>query len=831
MGYAEVAVNAPVTSTFHYAVPQKISDRLRPGHLVRVSFGTAMQPAIVVALHPELPEDLRSVQIKSILELLDPTPVMGEMHLRLAAWMSQRYLAPIGDCLWLLLPPGLTGSSVQIVSLRDPDAVPEKAEQAQVVALLREHGNLTRKQIATQLGIGQRAATTALNALQKGGIISIDSRLSPPTARPRMVRTARLAVHPAALTGQRLSPKQRRIVKLLAHVNMPLDATFIAEETGTSTSTLTTLEKRGLIERGERIAYRDSLADRDFVPAQPVMLTQAQRHAWEAIHDTITAAESDAFLLHGVTGSGKTEIYLQAIAAVLDRGRQAIFLVPEIALTPQTIQRVAARFPDQVAVVHGSLSVGERYDTWQRARSGQIKVIVGTRSALFTPLPDVGLIILDEEHDHSYKHAPPFNPPYYDARHVAEKMADLNDAVLILGSATPALETFYRAQHQELGYLHLPQRIIGHRRRVEEQASRAGWTTRYQPDEAESMTIDLPPVQVIDMREELKAGNLSMFSRALHSALTEVLQRGEQAMLLLNRRGQASYVFCRDCGFVLTCPRCDTPLTYHRTGEALRCHHCGHQEPTPSHCPNCRSERIRYFGAGTQQVEQALAETFAEARVLRWDADTVDGPDAHETILARFAQQEADILLGTQMIAKGLDLPFVTLVGVVSADPGLMLPDFRADERTFALLTQVAGRAGRGVLGGSVIVQTYQPEHPAIAFASQHDYTGFYAHEIVNRQQLGYPPFRRMARILVQSSHPVNVQREAERLADTLRQRITAHQLTDTTLIGPAPCFFRRIDRNYRWHILIRSQNPAPLLKDLQVRPGIYIDIDALDIL
>ena len=697
---------------------------------------------------------------------------------------------------------------------------------------------MTRKQL--EKALKRKKLQSALRALEDANIIQQEASLAPASVRPKTVRTATLLVAEEDLAGWRLSPSQRRIIKLLARFPQGLDASVVYEETSANSSTLKALEDRGLVARGARSVYRDSLADRDFIPTEQLDLTGDQQRVWDHIrqgietHRTGTHQPNNghyAYLLHGVTGSGKTEIYLRVIDHVLQQGRQAIFLVPEIALTPQTIQRVAARFPDQVAIVHGSLSTGERYDNWRRARKGEIKVVVGTRSALFTPLPDIGLIVLDEEHDHSYKHAPPFNPPYYDARLVAEQIAKTNGATLLLGSATPAMETFYRAQHQELGYLHLPNRIIGHRNRVEVQAERIGQVTVYKPGEGAAMTADLPPVEVVDMREELKRGNRGMFSHSLHEALKQVVENEQQAILLLNRRGTASYVFCRDCGYKVECPRCDTSMTYHRVDEMLHCHRCGYQQMPPTRCPECGSDRIRYFGAGTQQVESELKRVLPEVRVIRWDADTVMQPDMHEEILGQFVQQQADVLVGTQMIAKGLDLPLVTLVGVVSADPGLALPDFRADERAFQLLTQVAGRAGRGILGGKVIIQTYQPEHPSIVHAAQHDYTGFYAHELLNRRELGYPPFRRMARILVQSTHPVNVQREAERVAETLRHRIAKLQLTDTTLIGPAPCFYSRIDRNYRWHILIRSQDPTRLLEGLQVRSGIYVDLDVQDVL
>jgi primosomal protein N' (replication factor Y) len=541
------------------------------------------------------------------------------------------------------------------------------------------------------------------------------------------------------------------------------------------------------------------------------------------------------FLLHGVTGSGKTEIYLRAIELTLAQGRQAIFLVPEIALTAQTVRRVAARFPKRVAVVHSGLTVSERYHTWRRAREGLIPIVVGTRSALFTPLPDVGLIVLDEEHDHSYKQSPPMTQPHYDARRVAEEMVHRNGGVLILGSATPDVETYYRAQqgeaHERIHYLRLPNRIMGHRTRITELSDREGVIARYSPASSDAMMIDLPPVQVVDMRDELKAGNLSIFSRALQSELAKVLERDEQAILFLNRRGQSTYVFCRDCGYIVACRRCAMPMTYHRQGEAMRCHHCGYEQPIPSQCPACGSRRIKYFGAGTQQVETELRKLFPKACVVRWDADSASKPAMHEIILQQFIDHHANVMIGTQMIAKGLDLPLVTLVGVISADVGLALPDFRAGEHTFQLLTQVAGRAGRGLLGGRVILQTYQPNHYAVAAASRHDYAGFYGREITYRREMGYPPFRRMARLVFRYTSETQARAEAERAAEMIRERIARMRMTGTELIGPAPCFFRKIDNYYRWHLIVRGPNPAVALYTLDIGRGWQVDIDPVDVL
>jgi primosomal protein N' (replication factor Y) len=382
-------------------------------------------------------------------------------------------------------------------------------------------------------------------------------------------------------------------------------------------------------------------------------------------------------------------------------------------------------------------------------------------------------------------------------------------------------------------YLHLPDRIMGHRTRITEQAEREGLTTNYHedPDDGEALTIELPPVTLVDMREELKAGNASMFSRALMEALTATLNRNEQAILLLNRRGASTYVFCRDCGFVLHCPRCDSPLTYHNYSTTLRCHHCGYEGANVTVCPNCQSNRIKFFGAGTQQLEAEVQKHFPQTRIVRWDSDTASNAEMHDAILGRFLEHQADVMVGTQLVAKGLDLPRVTLVGVISADTGLNLPDFRAGERTFQLLTQVAGRAGRALPGGRVILQTYQPDHYAIKAASKHDYAGFYAQELQFRRELGYPPFRRLAMIEFRHQREIKARDEAQRAAAILQQRIHDLGLTATELIGPAPCFFSRVNDQYRWHLLIRSPNPARLLEDFDPPHGWYIDLDPVDLL
>ncbi|MGB1251352.1 MAG: replication restart helicase PriA, partial [Candidatus Promineifilaceae bacterium] len=539
-------------------------------------------------------------------------------------------------------------------------------------------------------------------------------------------------------------------------------------------------------------------------------------------------------LLHGVTGSGKTEIYMRAIEYALTRGETAIVLVPEIALAPQTVRRFAARFPGRVAVMHSRLKEGERYDTWRRARLGMYDIVVGPRSAMFLPLKNLGVIVLDEEHDHSYKQNPPVPAPYYHSRDVAIMIGAVTGAIVIMGSATPDIVTYHRAKAGIYQLLELPRRVMGHRGRIESQMARVGRTTAFQSaddDPNDALTIPLPPVTTIDLRNELRAGNRSVFSRILQTEIEATLERKEQVILFLNRRGSSTYVFCRDCGHVLKCPNCDMPFTFYHQQAHLNCHHCGHQKAQPKRCPECSSKRIKYFGLGTEQLEQLVNERWPDARTVRWDRDTTAGRDKHEELLAQFIEHKADILIGTQMIAKGLDLPLVTLVGVISADVSLNLPDFCTGERTFQVLTQVAGRAGRGLLGGRVILQTYEPENYAIKAATNHDFEQFYLAEIRFRTQQSFPPYRRMAKLVYADPILHRGQHAAKEIAGDLRALVKALKLGATEIIGPIQPFFGRIDRRFRWQILIRSTDPTLLLKGYKLPRGWVLDIDPVSTL
>jgi primosomal protein N' (replication factor Y) len=540
-------------------------------------------------------------------------------------------------------------------------------------------------------------------------------------------------------------------------------------------------------------------------------------------------------LLHGITGSGKTELYLRAIGRAMRQGRQALVLVPEIALTAQLVRRFAARFPGKLAVLHSGLALGERYDEWRRLRHGEAMLAIGSRSAVFAPLPKLGLIIVDEEHESSYKHDA---SPRYHARDAAIQLAELTGSVLILGSATPSLESYTAAREGRMTLITLAERV---------------GMLRDSNGLPRSVALPLPPVRIVDMRQELQQGNRSIFSRPLQSALASALKRGEQAILFLNRRGAASFVMCRDCGHVIACPNCATPLVVHydedegrttndergrdssafglRPSSLLVCHSCNHRETVPSNCPECWSPRIKSFGVGTQRVVEDVESLFPEARALRWDRDSVTRKGDHERMLDRFLRHEADVLVGTQMIAKGLDLPLVSVVGVIAADTGLHLPDFRAGERTFQLLTQVAGRAGRQSAGAQVVLQTYAPEHYALLAAQEHDFPAFYTQEIAFRRQIGYPPFSRLVRFIYSSGNDERSRRAADELAAEIRRLADGLDLGDWSIIGPAPAFFHRQRNRFRWHMLLRIANPAALLEVLRLPPGWVLDVDPVHVL
>jgi primosomal protein N' (replication factor Y) len=825
--YAQIAVSVPtVSGVFDYSLPIELEGKISVGHLVTVPFGKQIVQGVVLELlvTPSVPET------KPILDLLDPLPVLTAAQIALAQWLARETLAPLAACFGLMLPSGLHKQADVIYSINTRQSNFNNqgilALQSRLLNLLQEKGSLRGRQIDRHFKNVDWRKTA--QSLLRAGVLSSQSILPPPSIRPKFVRTAQLAVPPGqaeaampdlgktAVTLARRQAALRYLIRELSDVNV----SWVYAESGCNLTDLQDLAERELIVLKETEIWRDPLEkinargmDNKGLGIQEIILSFDQEVALKIILRAFQIRSPNSpspnypFLLHGVTGSGKTEIYIRAAQDCIRHGKQAIILVPEIALTSQTVHRFLAHFPGQVGLVHSQLSEGEQYDTWRRARLGQLKVIIGPRSALFVPLPNVGLIVVDECHDTSYYQS---DPPFYSAVNTATAYARLCGAVCILGSATPSIVQRYKAfstqgdlSKENFQLLQLPKRIQ---------------TSGFFANPA-----GLPPVSIIDMREELKSENRGIFSRALAKALRTVLQNNQQAILFLNRRGTATYIFCRECGTAVRCPRCDSPLTYHLHGQTsdtglslstLYCHRCGYTRQMPKKCPVCSSDQIRQYGLGSEKVEAEVQALFPTARTLRWDWDTTRRKDSHEIILSHFSAHRADVLIGTQMLAKGLDLPLVTLVGIVLADVGLNLPDPFAAERTFDVLTQVSGRAGRSSLGGQVILQTFQPEHYVIQAVANQDYAAFYSHELEYRRQLGYPPFNRLVRMEYRHVQAMKAESEARGLAAILAKYIESEDRRETTLIGPAPCFFSRVNGLYRWQIILRGPNPASLLRE-----------------
>ncbi len=823
--YVDVSVNiARIDKSLSYLVPPELIGQLKPGHLVLVPLGNRIAQGVVLA-NLEKP-DVEASAVKELIALLSDELVLTEQQLELAQWLSAATMAPIGACVGLMLPVGISQRADVLYSLNDLDLTDElKAGfspiQKRIFNLLKTRGALRGAQITRALPkLDWRGA---MLGLRKKGIVKTKNVLPPPRVTSKTVRTAALSVpvtrvaeiDPNSL-GATDNTRTRRmaVLQLLATDPLPMDFSWIYAQTGANYADLTLLADEGLIHFKETEVWRDPLIDYDLPDTTIPNLTDDQQTVWDAVLPQLDDKRARPFLLHGVTSSGKTEIYMRAVQEVLAKGKQALVLVPEIAMTPLTVRRFMARFPNQVGIYHSKLSDGERYDTWRRAKRGDLNVIIGSRSALFMPLEKLGLIVIDECDNDSYDETERL--PFYHAVETAEAYAKICDARLILGSATPRVTQYYKAEKGDWQLLRLPRRVPAH--------------LEYKSALLEEVP-HMPPVHIVDMRQELIAGNRKPLSRALQEALARTLDAGQQAILFLNRKGSATYVFCRNCGFVVRCPRDDAPLTFHRARRALVCHQCGYTRQMPKTCPSCGSKQIRQLGMGTERLEDFVKECFPQARVMRWDAESTREKGAHELILSHFSAHRADILIGTQMLAKGLDFPKVTLVGIILAELGLNFPDFRAGERVFQLLTQVAGRAGRSPLGGQVIMQSYQPENPIIQLAAQHDFDGFYRQELAYRRELNYPPFSRLTRLIVQERNQTLAQSKAEELAIELEEKTAWMGLKRTTLIGPSPCYYEKMAGKFRWQIIVRGPSPNVILEDVPLREWLMIEPNPPDLL
>ena len=773
--YVGVIVDVATQQTnrpYTYRVPEELTTVVAPGMRVEVPFGRRQVQGFVVETTDQAPE---GVKLRSLTRLVDVNPVLGEEQLQLADWLVGQTFAFKISCLQAMLPAAMRAQYQKTVALVAPEKVP-----ADVRPLFGEKG-----EIAFDDDRLTPAVMRTIAELQRSGAVKIVYHVTERGRKktvPQVVPCKTAAEYRELATHIRTNAvRQRELLDRLAQLDAPVLQVDFLRGTHLTVAHLRIAEKQGWLTRKQVEQYRDPFnAPVKKTQAPPLMPDQEKAVA------AITAAEKaktpTPFLLEGVTGSGKTEVYLQTIAAALKYQRTALMLVPEIALTPQMVNRVRGRFGHQVAVLHSGLSVGEKYDEWRRIARGEAQVVVGARSAVFAPLKNIGIIIIDEEHEGSYKQD---SMPRYHARDVALWRARYHQCPVVLGSATPALESRARAQKGVYQWLRLPHRINGQ---------------------------DLPRVQLVDMRRVMGKTQVADFSPQLVTALRERLNRNEQVVLMLNRRGYAAFAMCRECGFVVQCPNCDISLTFHRDRQRMQCHYCGHEQPVPQKCPQCGSRYIGFYGTGTQKVAEELHQLVPAARVLRMDVDTTRRKGAHERILEQFGNHDADVLLGTQMIAKGLDFPDVTLVGVLNADTGLSLPDFRASERTFQLLTQVSGRAGRADKAGEVIIQTFNPDHYAIQLAGKQDYEGFFVREMQVRHQNDYPPYFYTIQLTAGGPKEAQVLRVLTKVRGELI-RILSPQ---ARLLGPTPQMVTRVNNRYYYQLIIKYKQEPQLQAYLQ---------------
>lgn len=804
---AQVIVDVPARQTdrpFDYRIPSGLAGWVEVGSRVAVPFGNRLLQGFVVGIVDE--SEMERAKLKELGQVLDPAPPLTGELVELGRWMGREYVCPALLALQSMLPGALKAKYKRVAVLADElDDVAKMRMQQEAPEL---YACLARRGHYEILKLIEQFPDTSSVLKQWMGQGWVAERQ---TVSDRLRKKKQLAVYPA---GGTLSPEARdllarrapRQLEVLDHMEQRKEPVLLSEltaELGISAPTVKALAEKGLLELRQTELYRDPYAARHFHASQPLQLTPEQQAAYTVIRSAVRSGTAHRFLLHGVTGSGKTEIYLQTIEDCLAAGKEAIVLVPEISLTPQMVERFKSRFGDSVAVLHSRLSQGERYDEWRKIRYGTAKVAVGARSAVFAPFTKLGLIIIDEEHEASYKQE---ESPKYHAREVAVQRAIHNSAVVVLGSATPSIETYAAAlQHEQ-------REAAAAEDRARENHNRSASSLpplRLLSLTRRVMDRPLPHVHVVDMREELRGGNRMMFSRLLYEGIGERLERKEQMVLLLNRRGFSTFVMCRSCGYVVQCPHCDISLTYHRRAANLRCHYCGYSEKEPGECPGCQSRHIRFFGTGTQKVEEELYKHFPGIRVIRMDVDTTSEKGSHEKWLNLFREKEADVLLGTQMVAKGLDFPDVTLVGVIAADTVLNLPDFRSAEKTFQLLTQVAGRAGRHELPGEVVIQTYYPDHYSVQMAANHDYTQFFAKEMRHRQIGHYPPYARLA--LITFSHPdipVLLQ-TGERLIHALAEQGVSAVRTSgrVEVLGPVASPIPRIKDRYRFQCMLKYRH------------------------
>ncbi|MXX52427.1 MAG: primosomal protein N' [Dehalococcoidia bacterium] len=808
MRYAEIAVDAPTgrSQTFSYHIPEDMA--LTPGQLVRVPFGVRALQGVVF----ELASSPQVEETRPVSRTLSDVPVLESHQLSLARWISDYYMCSLFEAAAPMFPPGARVGTRTILSVNPEYAAPEGAAlnelQSKVIEIVRGQDSVDIERLVSRLG--ERARRT-VSSLVRRDVLIRSSQTSRTAIGPRYEEQLRVNENALEEIARWLSAEGKRawrqseLITRLAESNESVVASEVRREFGSTI--VKTLVNRGWLETEKTQVFRDPLADRVFEREALVSLSPRQSAVAEDVIKTVRDSNRlpRTILVQGVTGSGKTEIYLSAVEECLALGRQAVVMAPEISLTPQTIERFAGRFPGRVAVLHSGLSDGQRYDQWWAIREGRYPIVVGSRSAVFAPLSNPGLVILDEEHEWTYKQTDA--SPRYHARDVAIRLGRMTGAVTLLGSASPDVSSYYRGVRGEYRLHSLPDRL--NRRR-----------------DGSVKVAPLPVVEIVDMRDELREGNTGIFSRKLESEIESCLQDGRQAILFLNRRGTASQMQCRSCGYRISCRSCDVPLTYHRAMQRLLCHYCGRRYRMARSCPECLGYRLSFYGIGTQSVADEVERLFPGARILRWDRDATRYPREYEAALSSFRNGEADVLIGTQMIAKGLHLPGVTLVGVALADVGLSIPDFKSSERTFQLLCQVAGRAGRGEETGRVIFQTYQPENYSIEKAAAQDYEGFYQAEMRYRREHNNPPFSRLIRLVHSHTNNATCESRAARLAEELRSVQRESDMANVEILGPTPPYPPRLRGRYRWHIVLRGREPRTLLDMVAIPQGWSVDVD-----
>lgn len=772
---AEILVNyksKKVDKLFDYAIPEELSAHVVPGSCVTVPFGRANKPkeGYVFCIKEKSSEN----NLKSIANMSRGDIIFDEKQLELIKWMRDKYLVTYLDAVRTVAPSGAAVNREEWIELINADV--RGATTKEIVKVLLDNGGAM--EINRLLGCFETNISSSLSLLHKNGKIKTVFK-ERQNVTDKVIRVAELAIdseavfHTLEILEKSNAVVQAKMLDILSECGR-LSLADLVHFSGGSYQAIKTLEKKGYIRTYEITVFRE-ISDGGTPTEQPKKLTEEQENALSSLLNTVKHGEYKSYLLHGVTGSGKTEVYMQLIAEVVKRGKQAIMLVPEISLTPQTVARFRARFSDDVAIIHSGLSLGERYDQWKKIRQGKANIVVGARSAVFAPLKNIGAIIIDEEHEQSYKSE---MSPRYETHEVADFRAKQYNALLLCASATPLVTSYYKAQMGETELLTMEKRFNNNK---------------------------MPSVEIVDLREELEKGNRSVLSESLKTAISQNLRNKKQTILFLNRRGYSTFVSCRSCGYVAECPNCSISLTYHKFSDTLKCHYCGYTVSNYKACPKCGSRYIRYFGGGTQKVEEEIHRIFPEATTIRMDIDTTSRKNSHEAILKKFGEEKIDILIGTQMVTKGLDFPDVTLVGVISADTMLNTDDYRAKERTFSILEQVTGRAGRAEIEGRSIVQTYSPDNSAVRLMQKHDYKQFYRDEIALRRAMWYPPFCEMVSVIFSGKSESVTQRCSRFFVKNIADLAELNQKTQ--ILGPIPAYISKIKNKYIFRILIKCEN------------------------